>query len=192
MRSQLFVPVLERIFDQGNINAVLRSAESMAFQNVHIIENESFRRANRVSKGSDKWLSIQRWKSTRECLNHLKQNGYKICVTHLSENAKAIGEIDFSQKTALLFGSEGYGISTEALDLADENVVIPMKGFTQSYNISVAAAIAMYHARLDRDKKLGESGDLNETQKQELLSHYLLASCNKSMQQIADSLEKKQ
>lgn len=189
-RSLHFIPILEKIFDHGNINAVFRSAESMGFQRVDIIENEKIRMANRVSKGANKWLSIYKWQNTKDCIDHLKTQGYKILVTHLDSKAKEISHFNFEEKTALIYGSEGFGVSEEAIDLADESVILPMDGFTQSYNISVAAAISMYHIKQDRIQRLGKNGDLKEEEKKELLSHYFLASLNKTSQKIAKDIRK--
>lgn len=189
-RTFNFIPILEKIFDQGNINAVFRSAESMGFQRVHVIENEKIKISSRVTKGADKWLDITRWQNTKDCVENLKSQGYKILVTHLSEKAQPIGSWDFSQKTAMIFGSEGFGVSEEAVRLADKEIIIPMHGFTQSYNISVAAAISMYHIEQQRTKKLGQNGDLHAIDIEKLVAKYYLNSCNKGMEAIAKKLIK--
>jgi tRNA (guanosine-2'-O-)-methyltransferase len=168
------VPVLENIYDRGNISAVLRSAEAMGFQCAHVIElNERFKNANRVSQGADKWLDVERWKSTRECTRELKRRGYEILATHLDSRARPIGEMDFSKPTALVFGNEADGISPEMIEECDQTIIIPMNGFVQSYNISVAAAISLYHAHLARG---GVHGDLTDEQKLILRAEFSLRS----------------
>lgn len=180
-RTRNVVVVLEKIYDQGNINAVLRSAESLGYQDVHIIENQYFKEANRVSKGAEKWLDIHRWQSSKDCLLSLKEQGFQILATHLGENTAEFGEMDFTQKTALLLGSEKDGVSQEALEHCDATVKLAMDGFTQSYNISVAAALCLYHIRLQRLQRQGFHGDLNETQKQELIADYYRRSAPKAV-----------
>ncbi len=167
------VPVLENIYDRGNISAVLRSAEAMGFQCAHVIEiSEKFKSANRVTQGADKWLDVERWKSTRECTRELKRRGYQILATHLDANARPIGEMDFSKPTAIVFGNEKDGISPEMIEEADQTIIIPMHGFVQSFNISVAAAISLYHAYSARPAH----GDLTDEEKIILRAEFSLRS----------------
>ncbi len=177
------VPVLENIFDRGNISAVLRSAEALGFQCAHVIEaDDKFKNSARVSKGADKWLDVKRWRSqtpgqaTKDCVNALKATGYQIIATHLDDRAKPIAEIDFSIPTAIVYGNEKDGISKEMIELCDQTVIIPMQGFVQSFNISVAAAISLYHIALERQAKLGLQGDLNEAEIEILRAEFSLRS----------------
>lgn len=171
------VPVLENIYDRGNISAVLRSAEAMGFQCGHVIEiGEKFKSANRVTQGADKWLDIRKWKSTIECTRELKRLGYQILATHLDTKARPIDEMDFSRPTAIVFGNEKDGISPEMIAEADHTIIIPMRGFVQSFNISVAAAIALYHAASERRRKLGRHGDLSDEEKTILRADFSLRS----------------
>lgn len=171
------VPVLENIYDRGNISAVLRSAEAMGYQCAHVIEiGEKFKSANRVTQGADKWLDVRKWKSTGECVLELKRLGYQVLATHLDARARPIGEMDFTRPTAIVFGNEKDGISPEMIEAADQTVIIPMHGFVQSFNISVAAAIALYHIYMERLRRLSRQGDLSEEEKQILRAEFSLRS----------------
>jgi tRNA (guanosine-2'-O-)-methyltransferase len=173
--------VLENIYDRGNVSAVLRSAEAHGFQRVHVIElSEKFKSSDRVTQGADKWLDVTRWKSTIECTRELKRQGYQIVATHLDKNAVPIGEIDFTIPTAIVFGNEKDGISQEMIAEADRTVIIPMHGFVQSFNISVAAAIAFYHVAQERIRKLGKNGDLTEEEQLILRAEFSLRSSKNS------------
>ena len=164
-RTYGVVPVLENLYDRGNASAVMRTAEALGFQRVDVVEpGERFKRANRVSQGADKWLDVPRWKSSAACLAALRERGYRVLATRFVEGATPIESVDFSRPTALIFGNEKDGVSPEAIALADASVVIPMQGFVQSFNISVAAALALYTARRDRIARLGRQGDLNDEQ----------------------------
>ncbi|MCB0348161.1 MAG: RNA methyltransferase [Bdellovibrionales bacterium] len=189
-RTRNFIPVLEKIFDQGNINAVFRSAESLGFQDVHMIDNQKIKISKRISKGSDKWLNVSQWDETTPCLKKLKADGYKVLVTHLDASATSIYEWDFTQKTALVFGSEGFGVSEEAIQLADQTVILPMEGFTQSYNISVAAALCMFYVNQQRKLKLGSNADLSREEQRLLEASYYLRTCNETMKPLVASLRK--
>jgi tRNA (guanosine-2'-O-)-methyltransferase len=169
------VPVLENIYDRGNISAVLRTAEALGFQCAHVIElNEKFKSSMRVTKGADKWLDVTRWKSTAECVHALRDQGFQILVTHLDHRAKPIGEIDMTVPTAIVFGNEKEGVSREMIEAADHTVIVPMQGFVQSFNISVAGALSLYHIHREREMYRGFSqwSELTDEQKEILCAEF--------------------
>lgn len=166
--------VLEGIYDRGNISAVMRTAEGLGFANFHVIElQEKFKEANRVTQGADKWVEVQKWKQSKDCIQNLKQQGYRICVTTL-EGGRPISEVDFSGKTALVLGNEKDGVSREMIDAADERIIIPMPGFVQSFNISVAGAISLYHVMQDRVRRRGGNADLGAKEQDILKALYYM------------------
>lgn len=169
------VVVLENIYDRGNASAVMRSAEAFGLTAVHMIElNEAFKESQRTTAGADKWIELKKWKSTETCIGELKKQGKQIVVTHLDATSKPIAEVDFSIPTALVLGNEKEGISPQMAAAADHRVILPMLGFVQSYNISVAGALCFYHIYQDRCRRLGQQGDLTVQQKQILRAHYYL------------------
>jgi tRNA (guanosine-2'-O-)-methyltransferase len=168
------MPVLEGLYDRGNASAVLRSAEALGYQEVHLIESsKKFKNANRVTQGAEKWLDVVRWESSSDFISHIKQSGYRLVVTHM-ENARPIEEVSFSEPTVLVLGNEKDGVSEEMLDAADERVMIPMVGFAQSFNISVAAALALYHIQQSRIHETGSHADLTESERECLTASYYL------------------
>lgn len=147
--------VLENVRDPHNISAVLRSADSIGVMDLHLIdfsdENEiTLKRTS--SSGSNKWVFVHQYKNTKKCLTELKKQGFKIYTTHLSNEtpSKTLHEVDFTQKIAIVFGNEKYGLSKEALEMSDANFVIPQQGMAQSLNISVACAVTLYEAMRQR------------------------------------------
>lgn len=167
--------VMEGIYDRGNISAVMRTAEGLGFGNIKIIETqEKFKEANRVTQGADKWVEVEKFKSTTEAVKKIKAQGYQLVVTALNERAKAIHEVDFSVPTALVLGNEKSGASEEIIAAADHCVIIPMPGFVQSFNISVAGALSLYHIKEDRIRRRGQCEDLTEQQKKILQAQYVL------------------
>lgn len=166
--------VLENIYDRGNTSAVMRTGEGLGFANFHVIETfEKFKESNRVTQGADKWVEVKKWKSTAEAIQYFKQNKIRICVTSL-EASKPIHEVDFTTPLALVLGNEKNGISQEMLEAADERVIIPMPGFVQSFNISVAGALCMYQIYLNRLQKLGQNADVTPEQIEILKAQYAL------------------
>lgn len=151
-RNQNISVLMEDIYDRGNASAVMRSAEAFGFYQIHMVElSEKFKESKRVTQGADKWLITKKWKSTEEAVNSLKMQGFKVAVTHL-EGGKPIEECDFNTPTVIAFGNELKGASETLTKLADEKIFIPMQGFVQSFNISVAAAICFYHITLNSKK----------------------------------------
>lgn len=179
--------VLEGIYDRGNISAVMRSAEGLGFGNFHVIETqEKFKEANRVTQGADKWVEVQKWKKTADCVKALKEQGYKICVTHLDEKSKPLHEIDFSGKTALVLGNEKDGVTPEMIAAADERIIIPMSGFVQSFNISVAGALSLYHISQDRLKRQGTNASLTEEEQGILRAYYYMRTQDSANQYLEE------
>jgi len=137
--------VLEDVYQAHNASAVLRSADCFGIQHVHFIENRNrYRVSDEVALGASQWVSIARHNSTKETLLELKKQGFKIVATTPHTNDKTIYDLDVAQKFALVFGTELDGITQDVLDVADEFVKIPMYGFTESFNISVCAALCMH------------------------------------------------
>lgn len=149
-RTNYVTVVLEDIYQPHNASAVLRSCDGFGIQDVHIIENKNEFNPNKgVTIGADKWLSIHRYdtegkNNTKRCYQHLREAGYQIIATTPYENDVTIDEVSVQQKTALVFGAEFTGLSDYALEHADGYAKIPMVGFSESFNISVGAALCLY------------------------------------------------
>jgi len=171
-RTKKITVVLEDIFQSHNASAVLRSADLFGIQDIHIIENRNQYKVNPdVALGSSKWLSIEKYNSqennTLECFEMLKSKGYKIVATSPHENDILLDELPINEKIAVVFGTELNGLSKIALDNADAFVKIPMYGFTESFNISVSAALCMYNLT-DRLRKSAEDWQLTKDEKVEI------------------------
>ncbi|MFT4682573.1 MAG: tRNA (guanosine-2'-O-)-methyltransferase [Flavobacteriales bacterium] len=148
-RTRFITCVVENLFQPHNASAVLRSCDCFGIQDVHIIENDNEWKTNKeISMGATKWLNIHQYNSkeqnTVDCLRQLKANGYKIVATTPHENDCEIADLPLDAPVALVFGTELSGVSKEVMDEADLFVRIPMYGFTESFNISVAAALSLY------------------------------------------------
>ena len=178
-RTASIAVVMEGLYDRGNISAVLRSAEALGYLSVHVVRTQKkFRQADRVTRGAEKWLRVHESRSTAAALLDLRGRGFRILATHF-DSAEPIDRFDFSVPTAIIFGNENAGVSDEALGLADARVVVPMSGFTQSFNISVAAALTLYHISRDRASR-GLGGDLNDDERRILTAEYYLRSVRRA------------
>lgn len=187
--------VLEDVYQGHNASAVLRSCESFGIQHVHFIENRNHLKiSDDVAMGSSNWLSIHRHtraeNNTAETLRHLKSLGYRIVATSPHQHEQIIDKLPVDKKLALVFGTEIDGISKEVVAQADEFVKIPMYGFTESFNVSVCAAICMYELT-GRIRKTVPGYLLNEQEKTGIYLDWLRASVEKSEALIENYLKNK-
>jgi len=152
-RTRYLTVVLEDIYQPQNASAVLRSADALGIQDVHIIENNHQYTINpMVEKGASAWLNLHSYNekenNTKEAIKKLKADGYRIVATTPHTDDINLDDIDLSKgKVAVVFGTEVTGISDYIKSEADEFLKIPMYGFSESFNISVSAAIVMHHIR---------------------------------------------
>lgn len=150
LRTRYITVVLEDIYQSQNASAVLRTSECLGIQDIHIIEGKhSFNINPQVVMGSSKWLTLKKYKgeidNSMNAIESLRANGYRIVATSPHINDVSVDDFDLGKgKIALFFGTELTGLSQTVLDNADEFVSIPMYGFTESYNISVSAAIVLH------------------------------------------------
>lgn len=143
-RTNYLTVVMEDVYHLHNASAVIRSADIFGIQEVHIIERRFAKRVDKkIALGAQKWIDINRYKTTKECIKTLKANGYKILATTPDRAALPLNQVEINQKMAFLFGAEKEGLTTVAIEEADELIHIPMVGFTESLNVSVAAAILL-------------------------------------------------
>lgn len=148
-RTRHFTLVLEDLFHPHNASAILRTCDCMGIQDVHMIENNhQFKNEKDISLGSRKWLNIQRYNdsdlSSPSCINQLKEKGYTIAVLSPHHNDVTIDQYPVENKTAFILGAEKHGLTEYSLNNADYHVKVPMHGFTESYNVSITAALSMY------------------------------------------------
>jgi len=146
-RTNHVTVVMENIHQEHNASAVLRTCDCFGIQTLHAIEkNNTYEIQRDIALGAGNWVDLYTHSDgvnpTNTCLEELKTNGYKVVATspHATQD---INDLDLSQPIALVFGTEKKGVSSTVEDLADELVSIPMYGFTESFNISVSAAIAL-------------------------------------------------
>ncbi len=180
--------VLESLYDPGNQAAVFRSADAFGLTDVHIIkpQNATKTSARAVSRGAEKWLDLHKWKSTEACVEQLRKQGFTIAVSDL-EAASPLESLNFSKPTAIVFGSERWGVSDAMRASADVRFKIPMRGFVQSYNISVAAALTLHTARQGRERALGAITDLPIDMQERLLARWMRRSVLHSYKLLQDA-----
>jgi tRNA (guanosine-2'-O-)-methyltransferase len=185
-RTRYITIVLEDIFQSQNASAVLRSCECLGIQDVHIIENTHKYTFNRdIVLGANKWLSLYRYKkkdeNTQDAIKALKAKGYRIIATCPNKDDINLDNLDLQKgKLAVFFGTERRGLSETVLRQADEYIKIPMHGFTESFNISVAAAITLHHLTYKLHAAKDIDWHLSDAEKSELVLDWMKKSIKNS------------
>ncbi len=163
LRTNHFTVATEDVYQLHNTSAVIRSCDVFGVQNIHVIEERNRRKIDReIAMGAQKWVSLNRHHSSRECITNLREKGYQIVATIPHGEATNLADFNIEKPSAFFFGTEQAGLSAEVISEADEFLQIPMVGFTESLNISVSAAIILQQLtqRLRRsnvDWKLSEN-----------------------------------
>jgi tRNA (guanosine-2'-O-)-methyltransferase len=147
-RSKHIVVGLENIQQDHNASAIMRTMDCLGFQELHLIEkNNNYQFQRDIALGAARWLDVMQHQQEPEpildSIAHLRQKGYQIVATSPHIKASTPQNIDLTQPIALFFGAEKHGISEELSANADAFLHIPMYGFTESFNLSVSAALVL-------------------------------------------------
>ena len=175
-RTNNLTIVLDRIKNYHNISAVIRTADAFGINKIHLVGG-SFEYTSGISLGTEKWLEIKKYDSAKIAIKELKEQNYKTVVMQPeSFEAKkpiAVNELPFEQKLALVFGNEKHGVAKEYKKTADIFAYIPMYGFVESLNISVACAITVFCSTIPKAKTKRRLASISEEKKAELKSKWL-------------------
>lgn len=174
LRTRSLTVVLDQLEDTFNMAAVLRTCEAMGLQEVHVVENPkvSFRPNAKVTQGCDKWVDVSRWKTFEECLSTLKARGFAVWASAAGEAAHDLYSLPFRGKVALVFGNERFGVSEPVTKLVDLKFWIPMRGFSQSLNVSAAVSATLTRAVSWRVEHQGVQGDLSAAELADLRERF--------------------
>jgi len=184
-RTRDVVVVLEAVDDPRNVSAVLRSADAFGVQEVHLVRGEQpFLASKLVSQGADQWLDLVEHADAASAVATLRARGFRVYAATMDGEVgpSALSEID---KVAIVFGNEQRGASPELLAVCDGRYTIPMRGFSQSLNVSVAAAITLHAATAGRGSSLGAE------ERRELRARYMLLSVPRGREVVFEHLERR-
>ncbi|MCH4822924.1 RNA methyltransferase [Gramella lutea] len=183
-RTNHLTVVAQDVYQLHNTSAVVRSCDVFGIQNIHVIEEKIPRRIDKeIAMGAQKWVDINRYSSTSDCVQKLKNDGYRIIATSPHDDSVMLDDFDISSPAALFFGTEKDGLSEEILKEADSTIKIPMVGFTESLNISVSAAIIL-QALTSKLKSSDVKWQLSDEEKAKMLLKWTKKSIKNSEQII--------
>lgn len=173
-RTLYIIVGMEAVDDGHNQAAILRSADAFGVQEVAVVTGQApFAPSKRVTQGAHKWLTIRKYPDIATAMARLRHRGYRIWASRLGPEAIPLEEVDLSRPAVFFFGNEHEGLSDEAIRHADGTFVIPMVGFVQSLNVSVAAAITLYHTTRRARALLGDAYTLPPEERRRLLRAWI-------------------
>ena len=203
-RTRQLTVVLENVYHEHNASAVLRTCDCLGIQDVHVIESQNNFAPNvEVALGASKWLTIHNYRSEPEpsngpqtnvsvdCIRHLKQDGFRVLSTSPRQDSLPLSQVTFNQKTAIVFGAEQIGVSEEAISESDDLIHIPMFGFTESFNVSVSAAVILQHLTTLLHAS-GINWRLTDTERSELTDRWVRQSLGSSLAPLIRRFEDEQ
>lgn len=142
---------MEGVHKTHNLAAVVRTCDAVGVSDVHAVwKNERMRVSGGSAAGSQNWIDVHNYSATKDAITVLKEQGMQVLVTNLSDTAVDFREIDYTKPTAIILGQEKFGASEIALEMADQDIIIPMVGMVQSLNVSVACSVVLYEAQRQR------------------------------------------
>ena len=165
-RTRHFTVAVENLFQSHNASAVMRNCDCFGIQDLHVIANHNqYELSKDVAMGAEKWVDMHSYyekeNNTQDCIDKIKSQGFQMVATTPHTNDVFLPDFDITKRSAFFFGTERDGLSDIVLDQADAFVRIPMYGFTESYNISVSAALVL-HDVVTRLKKSNVNWRLSE------------------------------
>ncbi|NEZ04897.1 tRNA (guanosine(18)-2'-O)-methyltransferase TrmH [Wenzhouxiangella sp. XN201] len=166
---------LERVHKAHNVAAILRTCDAVGVMEAHAVPpTGGIPPLNHTAQGAQRWVRLHRHHDAVEGLQSLKRKGMALYAAHFSDQAMDFREPDYTQPTAIVLGTEKFGVSEEALAECDGEIIIPMTGMTQSLNVSVATALILYEAQRQRQAAgMYEPHSLEEEPWKSLSEHWI-------------------
>lgn len=169
-RTDAVTVVLDDPYDPHNGAAVIRTCDAFGIHRAHVIErSRPFRSSRGISMGSERWVRLHTYSDPQACLQRLREDGMTLVATH-PDGELLPDDLRTMPRLALVFGNERDGIGPDVAAACSARVRIPMRGFVESLNLSVTAAILLERASADR------IGDLNAQEQEQIYARALVLS----------------
>jgi tRNA (guanosine-2'-O-)-methyltransferase len=167
----------ENMFHPQNASAIMRHCEAFGIQQIHTVEDRCrFDPSVNIVRGTQKWVDVEHHDTTKEALEALKSEGYRIVATTPHRCSVTPETFDVTKgKFALVFGTEHAGISDEVIEAADDFLMIPMCGMVESLNVSASAAILIYMLS-QRIRQQVDGWQLSDDEQLKLLTRWTMSS----------------
>ncbi|MCP4502798.1 MAG: RNA methyltransferase [Deltaproteobacteria bacterium] len=183
--------VAENFADPHNISALIRTAEGFGLDRVHVVEMPNkYQRCGSIVRGADRWLEIEKHQGLSKSIGALQANGFVLAAADVGPGCVPVTELPVDKPLAIVMGSERDGLSKRAKSVVDIRFTIPMQGFTESFNVSVSAAVTLFEVSQRRRAHLSEQGirgELDEETRKKRLEVWLRKTVNRSMRILEEA-----
>jgi 23S rRNA (guanosine2251-2'-O)-methyltransferase len=153
-KKQAVVLVLDNVRSLNNVGSAFRTADAFLIEEIILCGVTGCPPNKEIEKtalGATSTVNWRYFKTTHEALEHLKQKEYKLFAVEQAENSIALNEFDArSEKIALVFGNEVYGVEQEVIEACEGVIEIPQIGTKHSLNISVSVGIVLWEIFRER------------------------------------------
>jgi len=156
-RQPTLTVLLDEVNKPHNLSAIVRTCDAVGVLEAHAAAPRGGQLATfegqtygATSGSAHKWVPVRAHADAITAVGELQGRGFQVLATHLSQRSVDYREPDYTRPTCVLLGAEKWGVSDEAAEAADANIVIPMLGMVQSLNVSVAAATILFEAQRQR------------------------------------------
>jgi tRNA (guanosine-2'-O-)-methyltransferase len=171
--------VMDAPHDPHNGAAVIRSADAFGLPEIHVVpRNEPFLIGKRVTQGTERWVEVAQHATPEAAITALRERGFELVATH-PQGELVPEDLARIERVCLILGNEHDGICDALASAAARTVRIPMRGFVESLNVSVAAALLL------RAATLGRAGDLSPAERERLYAVGLARSVPRASEILA-------
>lgn len=156
-RQPTLTVLMDEVNKPHNLSAIIRTCDAVGVPEAHAVpprhgtlaafEGHTF---EATSGSAHKWVKVTPHANAIGAVRDLQARGFQVLATHLSQRSVDYRQPDYTRPTCVLLGAEKWGVSDEAAEAADANIIIPMFGMVQSLNVSVAAATILFEAQRQR------------------------------------------
>lgn len=162
---------VDALYHRHNVSAVLRTADALGLHRVHLVEGH-FKAVRGAARGAERWLELHHHAEAERAVQAIRDAGYAIWCADLADDAVTPETLPLDRPVCLWFGAELVGVNPVARAACDGVVSVPMYGFAQSLNVSVAAALTL-RPIADRARALGPVAHLPPDEREALWESWL-------------------
>jgi tRNA (guanosine-2'-O-)-methyltransferase len=143
--------LMEDVHKPHNLSAIIRTCDAVGVFAAHAVNRYSDTPTySQVAQGSEKWVKLHSHPDITTAITNLQKQHYSVYAAHFSDLAVDYRALDYTKPTAILLGTERWGVTKTAADLVNGHIAIPMLGMVQSLNVSVATAVILFEAQRQR------------------------------------------
>lgn len=145
--------IADEVHKGRNLSAIVRTCDAVGIDTIHaVVPKDGYQTFGGTSASAEKWVEVNHHTCVREPIEQLQNQGFQVVAANLCSDAVDFRELDYTRPTAVLMGAEIAGVSQEASAMVDYNIIVPMAGMVESFNVSVACAIVLMEAQRQRQQ----------------------------------------